>query len=226
VGDAAGSSQLITALFGLGGVVVGSLISWGVQASLLGRRIEADNKLAQRRFAQEREQVIYKRRFELAETLLADAYRFRTVIRGVRVSGSFGGEGKSRTAEREETKETIKKKNIFYVPVERLERNNQFLGEFFAKRFAAAAQFGPRVTEGFNLFNTVTNDIYVASEMLIGMVEQQSPNDANTKDELLDILWANRAPAFGREDKIETQTEKGVAILEGICRPVLEQPIA
>ena len=43
------------------------------------------------------------------------------------------------------------------------------------------------------------------------------------KDELLDKLWASRANALGRQDKIETQTEKAVTILEDICRPVLER---
>jgi hypothetical protein len=81
VGDALGTGQIITALTGVGGVLVGSLISWGVQASLLGRRIAADKilatdkfefdkklaekrfrydrELAERKFAQEREQLVF-----------------------------------------------------------------------------------------------------------------------------------------------------------------------
>jgi hypothetical protein len=46
------------------------------------------------------------------------------------------------------------------------------------------------------------------------------------KDELLDDLWAGRAQALGREDKIEAQIEKAVATLEAICRPVLETTAA
>ena len=87
-------------------MVVGSLISWGVQASLLGRRIAADKglakdkfdydkELAERKFALEKAQLIHKRRFELAEALLADAYRFRSLMKYARSSVSFEGEGES-----------------------------------------------------------------------------------------------------------------------------------
>jgi hypothetical protein len=93
--DVLGTGQIITALTGVCGVLVGSLISWGVQSSLLGRRMAADKvlatdkfefdkklaekrfsfdrELAERKFAQEREQLVFKRQFELAESLLADA---------------------------------------------------------------------------------------------------------------------------------------------------------
>ncbi len=50
MGDALGTGQIITALTGVGGVLVGSLISWGVQTSLLGRRIAADKVLATDKF--------------------------------------------------------------------------------------------------------------------------------------------------------------------------------
>jgi hypothetical protein len=89
---------MITALAGFGGVVAGSLISWGVQASLLGRRIAADkelgrerfdyekqlaekkfnwdHELTERKFAQEREQLVYRRHFELAEVYLRTLIAF------------------------------------------------------------------------------------------------------------------------------------------------------
>jgi hypothetical protein len=226
VGDAVGASQIITALFGLGGVVVGSLISGGMQASLLGRRIEADHKLAERRFAQEREQIIYKRRFELAETLLADAYRFRGIIETARNGGSFGEEGKSRKPAEREAEDVSETKNMFFIPVERLQKNGDFLGEFFAKQFAATAQFGSKARESFDIFGKAISDIYIASGMLITMVDHPSLNDQKVKDELLDVLWAHRAQVFKREEKIENLVEKAIANLEAVCRPILEQTSA
>lgn len=66
------------------------------EKELAERKFSYDRDLAERKFAQEREQLVYRRRFELAEGLLADAYRFRDLIRGARNSGSFGGEGQTR----------------------------------------------------------------------------------------------------------------------------------
>jgi hypothetical protein len=245
VGDALGTGQIITALTGVGGVLVGSLISWGVQTSLLGRRIAADKvlatdkfefdkelaekrfrydrELAERKFAQEREQLVFKRQFELAESLLADAYRFRGLIRDARIGGSFGGEGTTRKSEKEEPQQVKEAKDMYYVPVERLRRDGEFFAAFFAKQFMATAQFGPKVKESFDIFSGVINRIMLASGMLNTMVDQPSVGDHKVKDELLDDLWAARARALGREDKIEAQIEQAVATLESVCRPVLER---
>jgi hypothetical protein len=54
-------------LTGFGGVVVGSLITWGVQASLLGRRIKADETLAERKF--EYDKKLAERKFEFDKML-------------------------------------------------------------------------------------------------------------------------------------------------------------
>jgi hypothetical protein len=59
--------------------------------------------------------------------------------------------------------------------------------------------------------------------MMITMVDQPSVDDHKVKDELLDDLWAARAQALGREDKIEAQIEQAVITLESVCRPVLER---
>ena len=90
-----------TARAGLGGVVVGSLISWSVQARLLGQRIAADKELAERKrsdelqlaerkFDYERDLHAHKRRAELAEQVLMDFYRFADLIREVRRRAGAG----------------------------------------------------------------------------------------------------------------------------------------
>jgi hypothetical protein len=248
MGDTLGTGQIITALAGFGGVIVGSLISWGVQVSLLGRRIAADRDiakdkfdfdkqlaerkfsddrdLAERKFAQERVQLVYKRQFELAEGLLSDAYRFRDLIRAARISGSFGGEGTTRKSEKDESAQVKQMKDTYYIPAERLQRNGEFFAGFFAKQFTATAQFGPKVRESFDLLTEATNGIYIASGMLITMVDQPSLNDQKVHDELLDILWAGRAQALHREDKTAAQIERAVTTLEAVCRPVLEKAVS
>jgi hypothetical protein len=243
MGDTAATGQMITA--GFGGVVAGSLISWAVQASLLGRRITADKQLgkerfdyekqlaerkfsfdreiAERRFSQEREQIVYKRHFELAEGILADAYRLRGLVRDARLSGSFGREGTTRKSEKEESERAKETKDMYFVPVERLQRHAEFFAGFFAKQFTAAAQFGPKAKDGFEAFTQALDRIYLSSTLLISMVDQPSLDDHKVKDSLLDDLWRGRAEALGREDKIEAQIERAIVTLEGIFRPVLEK---
>jgi hypothetical protein len=187
------------------------------------QKFRYDRELAERKFAQEREQVTYKRQFELAEALLADAYRFRGLINDARISGSFGGEGTTRKSEKEEFQQAKEAKDMYYIPVERLRRDGEFFAGFLSKQFTATAQFGPKAKESFNIFTEVINRILLASGMLITMVDQPSISDHNVKDELLDVLWAGRAKALGREDKIEAQIGQAVTTLESVCRPVLER---
>jgi hypothetical protein len=193
---------------------------------LADNKFSYDRELAERKFAQEREQLVYKRQFELAEGILADAYRFRGLIRDARISGSFGGEGTTRKSEREESDHVKQMKDMYYIPIERLRRDGEFLAGFFAKQFTATAQFGPKAKESFNIFMEVTNNIHIASGMLITMVDQPSVSDQKVHDQLLDDLWTGRAQAFGRDDKIEARIEQAVKNLEDICRPILEMTAA
>ena len=62
--DPTSATPWINGLIGAGGVIVGSLITWMVQARLLGRRIEADEKLAQRKFDFDKELAEQKLKFD------------------------------------------------------------------------------------------------------------------------------------------------------------------
>jgi hypothetical protein len=242
------TTPIITALIGVCGVVVGALITWSVQTRLLGQRIAADKglaenkfefdkqlaekrfsydrELAERKFAQDREQLVYKRQFELGESVLADAYRFRDLVRDARNPGSFGGEGTTRKPEKPESEDVKETRDMYYVPVERLRRGRDFFAGFFAKQFVATAQFGPQAKQSFDIFTQVINRIMLASGMLSTMVDQPSLGDHKVKDELLDDLWAGRAQALGREDKIEVQIEQAVTTLQTICRSGVERTVS
>ena len=129
------AATIITALAGLSGVVVGSLISWSVQARLLVLRIAADKELAEqkrsdelqlaeRKFDYERDLHAHKRRAELAEQVLVDFYRFADLIREIRSPGGFAGESDERPRVENETLAEASKLDAYYVP----------LAEFKAKR--------------------------------------------------------------------------------------------
>lgn len=57
--------------------------------ALAERKVQADIDLAREKFDYDRRQAVFRRRFELAEKLLADVYRFRSMMRFVRSGVSF-----------------------------------------------------------------------------------------------------------------------------------------
>src|SRR5271166_785048 len=131
--DTSWTPQIVAALAGLGGVVIGSLISWGVQTRLLGWRIEADETLAQRkfdfdkeiaerRFKYDRELHDHKRKTELAEQGLTAFYEVSRVFVWIRSPASFGGEGTSRPPAPGESATQQERRNTYFIPIERLTR--------------------------------------------------------------------------------------------------------
>ena len=144
--------QVVAAVAGLGGVVMGSLISWGVQSRLLGQRIGADEALAERKFTfdkeiaerkfqYDRELHDHKRKTELAEQTLTAFYEARDVFNWVRSRGIFGAEGNSRTPAPGETETQQEKRNTYFIPIERLTREKTLFAKIQSLRYAFAAHF-------------------------------------------------------------------------------------
>jgi hypothetical protein len=223
--------QVVAAFARLGGVAMGSLISWGVQTQLLGRRIEADETLAQRRFdfdreiaerkfKYDRELHDHKRRMELAEQGLTAFYEARDVFIWVRSRGIFGGEGSSRTPAPGETATQEEKRNTYFIPIERLSREKTLFAKIQSLRYAFTAHFGERAIEPFAAVWGVHNEIQSAASILIqitggddfeGALERSAPP-------LLDSWGWGMAE---RPDDIDRKIEKAVQDIEKLCCPVL-----
>jgi hypothetical protein len=223
--------QVVAALAGLGGVVMGSLISWGVQAQLLGRRIEADEALAQRKFDFDKEIAErkfkydrtlhdHKRKTELAEQGLTAFYEASRVLDSVRSRGILGSEGSSRTPEASETKTQQEKRNTFFIPIERLTREKALFARLHSLRYAFAAHFGVAGTEPFDAITGVENEIISIASVLIQMTHDDYVGDLYDRSArpLLDSLgWG----VTERPDDMDRKIEKAVQDIEKLCRPVL-----
>jgi hypothetical protein len=242
VGDAVGTGQMITAFVGLGGVVVGSLISWGVQARLLGRRIGADKglakdkfdfdkELAERKFAydkeltdqklrQDKEGLVHKRRFDLAESLLGDAYRFRDLMVFVRNGAVFGSEGETRETEGHEPENIKRLRNGYFVPIERLQKESEFISGMMARQYAARAHFGQDASRAFALFGQAMHRVQASAGMLIQLSGRES-NDLKLSEDLRKDIWAPVAALRPGGDEVKKQIEDAVSLIEGFCAPVL-----
>lgn len=188
--------------------------------TLAERKVEADITLAKRKFDYDRGQAVFRRRFDLAEQLLADAYRFRSMMEFVRSGVSFDGEGESRTSEGYESEGIKRLRNNYFVPLERLRSENEFLSAMFARRTTSQAHFGPDAENAFKLLHEALHLVRTASSLLIEWTTDRESVDPELMKKLRNDIWQPMAKHAGK-DEIGDKIEEGVAIVEGLCRPVL-----
>jgi len=188
---------------------------------LATKKFEFDKELAQRKFDQERAQLIHKRQFDLAEALLADAYRFRDLMAYVRNGFSFGSEGETRKPRVGETEDEKRMRDNYFVPIERLQKEGEFVSGFMTKQHTALAHFGPDAAKAFQLLGEALNGVQTASGMLVHM-PRDSENDRDFIDQMRGEIWANYAKVRNKEDEIGKKIEEGVSLFENLCKPFLE----
>jgi hypothetical protein len=198
---------------------------------LASRRFDFDKELAERKFTydkelteqklrQDKESLVHRRRFELAESVLGDAYRFRDLMAYVRNGAAFGSEGDTRKSEEYEAENIRHSRNVYFVPIERLQKESEFISGMMAKQFAARAHFGPDASRAFALFAQSVQRVQVAAGMLIKLSGQES-NDLKLTEDLRKDIWAPLASLRPGGDEVKKQIEEAVSLIEAFCVPVL-----
>jgi hypothetical protein len=188
---------------------------------LATQKFEFDKDLAQRKFDQDRAQLIHKRQFDLAEALLADAYRFRDLMAYVRNGFTFSSEGQTRKPRAGETPDEKRGRDSYFVPIERLQKEGEFISGFMAKQHAALAHFGPDATYAFQRFQESLNRVHVASGMLIDMYGDLE-DSCDVTIRMRAEIWADYAKFKFKDDEVGKKIEEGVLLVEKLCKPVLE----
>lgn len=212
--------------------VVGSLLSRSTTIKMHSERIAADQALAikkvdadialaKQKFEYDRGQAVFRRRFELAEQLLADSYHFRSLMAFVRNGFAWGSEGEGRKGSENETEKIKRLRNTYFVPQERLRREEPFLAAMFARRTTCEAHFGPIADHAFTLFLESLNRVRTSSSLLIEWAQEYEQVDKAVTKELLHDLWQPMA-RHAEKDEIGNKIDDAVAAIEGLCRPVLE----
>ena len=192
----------------------------GADQRLAERKIDADIALAKRKFDYDRHQAIFKRRFELAEVLLAEAYRYRSLMKFVRNGASFGAEGETRPAADHESENVKRQRNNYYVPQERIHAHDEFLSAMFARRTTAQALFGEDADKAFDLFNRSIHRVRVASGLLVDWTKDHEEVDRDLMKKLRDDIWEPMAE-HNKTNEIGAMIDEGVELLENLCKPVL-----
>jgi hypothetical protein len=188
---------------------------------LTERKFGADQQLARERFNYDRQQAIFKRRFELAEQVLADTYRLRDLMAFVRNSASFDEEGSTRPATEHESESVKRLRNQYFVPIERLQKENKFLGMMLARRDACRTHFGPNAEKAFDNFHRAIHSVKVSASALIQYAGEDDRPGQEFMEKLRHDIWQPMAEYKG-QDHIGKLIDEGVALIEGFCRPVLE----
>lgn len=218
------TGAFIGALLGVG------ITSWTTRAThkekiradwkLAERKVEADIALAKAKFDYDREQTIFKRKFELSELMLADAYRLRSLMEYVRNGFSFSNEASGREADETETDNIKRIRDSYFVPRARLQQENKFLAEMFARRTSCHAHFGDEAEEAFRLFHQAVHRTRVSSQLLVEWTGERDEADKDTMKNLRIDIWQHRAK-YHDKDEIGQMIDQAVKILERLCQPVL-----
>ncbi|MCK1517267.1 hypothetical protein IVB22_33145 [Bradyrhizobium sp. 190] len=187
--------------------------------ALAEKKFRFDVDLAERKFRYDQELHDHKRRVEFGEELLASFYKIRDVIAAVRSPMAYGDEGASRPRNDNEGATSSKNKDNYYVPLERLNKNKDFISDFFSKRSRARAIFrGSEIDEAFRLVNEVIVAIQVSAGMLIRAVGDERRDHA---------FWqkreANIWDGFGDDrDELSPKIKTALGVAESVLGPALE----
>ena len=153
---------------------------------------------------------------------MASFYKFKDVIAAARSPAAYGDEGGSRPRGDSEHTDRARNKDTYFVPLERLHKNRDFLSEFFSKRYRARAMFRNDIDRGFQLANEVISTVQVSAGMLIRAVgdERRNPD-----------FWARCEADIwdgfgGDQDRVSPKIEEAVRLVDDALAPILELNLA
>lgn len=121
-----------------------------------------------------RQQMIGKRKAELAEQVLISFYEARDVFIWARSWGILGGESESRTSSDDEDEKIKQQRNTYFIPIERLTQQKELFSKLRAQQYAFKAYFGEDTVKPFNILNQAHNTIIGAASTLIEIARYSS----------------------------------------------------
>jgi hypothetical protein len=179
--------------------------------------------IAYRGLSRWREELIGRRRTELAEDVLSSFYQMRDIIGDIRSPAAHSDEGKDRpkAEEDEGDPEALRRtKDTYYVPISRYNEHQKVIADLMSKRYRMKAVFGPVATEPFTLLSQVFSQIISAARKLITNAGKPGADrriDAVEKWEA--VIWWGAAEG---DDAMDKKVKSAIEAIEKICRPVLE----
>jgi hypothetical protein len=170
-----------------------------------------------------RNEAKWKRRYELAEEVLANLYESQQAIRYIRNPIGHQDEGKTRKVNDNETPEQTEALNQAFAVRERYNRSNKSLQKLHALKYRFIALFGKEYEVHFDKFNQVIKNIFFAADEIayirLGHYDDDKELKINLRKEYKETIYANLR---GKEnDKIENEIQFAVDKIEDVCRKVI-----
>lgn len=168
-----------------------------------------------------RREIKWKRKYELAEEVLASLYESHHAIKVIRSPIGFGNEGASRTKNEQETTQETEVYNQAYVSRERFERNRKPLEKLHTLKYRFIALHGKEFEKHFDKFNQTMNKIFLASDQIAMIKLGQYGEEAEL---ITNILKESKADLYARnqgDDKIEEELQEAIKAIETKCRAII-----
>ncbi len=170
-----------------------------------------------------RREAKWKRKYELAEEVLANLYESQQAIRYIRSPIGFQDEGSSRKIDKNETPEQTRVYNQAYVVRERFKNNSDALQKLRSLKYRFIALFGKENEEHFNKFSQTINQIFFAADEI---ARTKLGEYGNEKEFNLKILRDNSKIIYAKitdkdNDLIEKEIQNAVDKIETECSKVI-----
>jgi hypothetical protein len=152
-----------------------------------------------------RAQLLGKRKAEIAETALVDAYRIKEAFDFIRHPISFSNEGATREKEEGESEDLSKRLNAHFVPIERINKSMDAFADLNKSRLLVGAYFGRDAEIPFaGLFEVRQKIANAASSLLMATRERAL---GETVDPSLIKEWRS---SFGLWDPVTISSRRSL----------------
>ncbi len=174
-----------------------------------------------------RDQLIGGKLLELAEETLVAAYDAYDSLQRARMSGAFGGEGASRPRGDGEDAEVERRRDGYYVPIERLRAEATSFERLRSAKARCRIYFGENSSTNFNTLLSAQFRIAAAAHFLIrnvGEEDRGTPEVIERRyqkiDEYEKIIWDS-----GSEEEPDEFTQRlrdALKSIDNLLRPHLK----
>lgn len=167
-----------------------------------------------------RRETKWKRKYELAEEVLANFYDAKERINIIRSPVGFSSEGSTRIKKENESEEETRRLNNAYVVIERYEREKEPFTNIRKLKHRFLATFGKEHSCPFEEILKIINEILYANYALHSDFRRETyRNEAHASIIVERIqkyeskIWSN----YREPDEINNRIDKAIGEIENIC---------
>jgi hypothetical protein len=176
-----------------------------------------------------RREAKWKRKYEVAEEVLALFYECKEKFQIIRSPFSHSLEGKSRKQGENETIEESKRLDNTYVFFERYEREKEAFNKLFSLKFRFMTLFGKESGHSFDEMKKILNTIFFAANKLGQHYWREQGKNFRTEElfqQHLKEMEENEAIIWGHydeNDKIAKRVDQCISSIEKYCSTIMER---